>query len=145
MNSLNDLVSFRFVSFRFSVYRFCFVSSYFVSFRCVSFLFRFSLYRDPYFNGILIYILILQYVIFLFLKCYYFLLFKIPLLLIITFVTSSSGIPTEICQNYKCMYNQCLPLTNWMCDKPNDYILLDVCLLKWMKSPHSMHEDELTQ
>jgi hypothetical protein len=68
-NSLNDLVSFRFVSqftysvsFRFSVYRFCFVSSYLVSFRfvmfrfvslcfvsfsCVSFLFRFSLYRDP--------------------------------------------------------------------------------------------------
>ena len=45
-NSLNDLVSFRFVSqftysvsFRFSVYRFCFVSSYFVSFRCVSFRF----------------------------------------------------------------------------------------------------------
>ena len=49
-NSLNDLVSFRFVSqftysvsFRFSVYRFCFVSSYFVSFRCVSF--RFAVFR----------------------------------------------------------------------------------------------------
>ena len=137
------MISFCFVSFRFSVYRLCFasflslqilfrfvifrfVSLCFVSFRCVSFLFRFALYRDPYFNGILIYILILRYVIFLFLKCYYFLFFKIPLLLIITFVTSSSGIPTEICQNYKYMYNQCLPLTNWMCDKPNGYIPLDL-------------------
>ena len=50
-NSLNDLISFRFVSFlsqftysvsfRFSVYRFCFVSSYFVSFRFAVFRFCF--------------------------------------------------------------------------------------------------------
>ena len=48
-NSLNDLVSLRFVSqftysvsFRFSVYIFCFVSSYFISFRCV--LLRFAVF-----------------------------------------------------------------------------------------------------
>ena len=46
-------VSFRFVSFRFDLFRFvsiCYVSFRSVSFRSVSFLFRFALYRDPFFE-----------------------------------------------------------------------------------------------
>ena len=56
-NSLCDLVSFRFVSFLslYIMFRFVsqltdFVSFRRVSFRVVSFLFRFSLYRDPFYN-----------------------------------------------------------------------------------------------
>lgn len=50
----------------------------------------------------------------------------IPLFLFIAFVASTSGIPMNVCQNYKYMYNQCLPPHNWMCDKPMDYTPLDL-------------------
>ena len=43
-----SLISFRFVSFLLISFRFVFVD--FVSFRFVSFLFRFALYRYPFFN-----------------------------------------------------------------------------------------------
>ena len=117
VSQFTDFVSFRHISFRFVVFRFvslCFVSVSFLTLQGP----LFQQDTNIYFDITICYFLIFKMLLFLY--------FKIPLLLIITFVTSSSGIPTEICQNYKYMYNQCLPLTNWMCDKPNDYIPLDL-------------------
>ncbi|XP_076078259.1 uncharacterized protein LOC143048457 [Mytilus galloprovincialis] len=50
----------------------------------------------------------------------------LQLLLTSAIIAYVSCVPMNVCNNYKYLYDQCLPHRNWICDKPAGYSPLDM-------------------